>query len=192
MKIVSARVEEEHSLFVRDIGANVEEFKIEMHSEVEELKKKMDEGVHERQALEQKVTLLSQSTSAAARPPASAPVVVPDPLLQHLPTLASKVDACMAGYMGVHQKLTLYNSSNQRSFQSAQNQFLAQTRDIASLKSANESLGAQNAKLTAQVAELGKFLNLVITQTSQTSQLVAQSQYQGQAVQGGYWAWKRA
>ena len=90
----------------------------------------------------------------------------------------------MAGYMGVHQKLTLYNSSNQRSFQSAQNQFFAQTRDIASLKSANESLGAQNAKLTAQVAELGRVLNLVITQTSQTSRLVAQSQTQGQAVQG--------
>ena len=107
MKIVSARVEEEHSLFVRDIGANVEEFKIEMHSEVEELKKKMDGGVHERLALKQKVALLSQGTPAAASPPASAPAVVSDPFLQHLPTLACKVDACMAGYMGVHQKLTL-------------------------------------------------------------------------------------
>ena len=44
MKIVSSRVEEEHSLFVRDIGANVEEFKIEMHSEMEELKKKWRGG----------------------------------------------------------------------------------------------------------------------------------------------------
>ena len=52
------------------------------------------------------------------------------------------------------------------------------------MKSANESLGAQNAKLTAQVAELGRFLNLVTRQTSQTSQLVAQFQSQGQAVQG--------
>ena len=34
MKIVSARIEEENSLFVRDIGANVEEFKTEMHSEI--------------------------------------------------------------------------------------------------------------------------------------------------------------
>ena len=39
MKIVSAWLEKGHSLFVRDIGANVEELKIEMHSEVEELKK---------------------------------------------------------------------------------------------------------------------------------------------------------
>ena len=140
--------------------------------------------VHEGQALGQKVALLSQGTPAAASPPASAPAVVPDPLLQHLHTLASKVDACMAGYMGVHQKLTLYNSSNQKSFQSAQNQCLAQARDIASLKSANESLGAQNTKFTDQVAELGRVLNFFITQTSQTSQLVAQSQSQGQAFQG--------
>ena len=44
MKIVSARVGKEHSHFVQDIGANVEEFKIDMHSEIEELKKKMDGG----------------------------------------------------------------------------------------------------------------------------------------------------
>ncbi len=81
----------------------------------------------------------------------------------------------MAGYVGVHQKLDLHNSAHHKSFQSAHNQFLAQAREMAGLKS-------ENAKLATQVAEMGKVLNLVIKQTSHTSQLVAQSQSQGEAV----------
>ncbi len=44
MKLVSARVEEEHAHFVRDIGANVEEFKIEVRSDINELKRRMEGG----------------------------------------------------------------------------------------------------------------------------------------------------
>ena len=41
---IFARVEEHNTLFERDIGAHVEEFKVELHSEIEELKTKVEGG----------------------------------------------------------------------------------------------------------------------------------------------------
>ena len=51
------------------------------------------------------------------------------------------------------------------------------------LKGTNEKLLAENAKLQARLAEFGNVLKWVVNKVGQNSQLVAQSQSQGQQVQ---------
>ena len=59
------------------------------------------------------------------------------------------------GYRGVHAKVVSFSSTVDKIFKGAQTQIIAHARHIASLKSANERLEAQNARLIAQVTELG-------------------------------------
>lgn len=71
-----------------------------------------------------------------------------------------------------------------QNFTTLQTQISGQAQDMAVLKGTNEKLLAENAKLLAQVAEFGNVLKWVVNQVGQNSQLVAQSQSQGQQVQG--------
>ena len=87
-------MKEHYTLFERDLSAHMDEFRVKLHSEVDDLKTKV-EGVQERQALTQKVDLLSH------KPP---PVPYPDPLLQQIPTLTGSVHACMTHLSAVDRK----------------------------------------------------------------------------------------
>ena len=138
--------------------------------------------MQERRSLEQEVALLSHK-------PPLAPY--PDPLLQQIPTLAGSMHACMTHlravdkeYRGVHANAVSFSASVEKKFRGAQTQIHAHAHDIAALKSANERLEAQNARLAAQVSELGGALKSVLNQVALTNQMVAQSHSQGQAVQG--------
>ena len=128
----------------------MEELKVELRSEVHELKS-FWRGVHERQPLEQKVALLRQ------RPPAP----VPDPFLLQVPSMFGKAQACMAHLrgrvrvQGVQAEVVLLASTCNQNFKGSQTKIVAHAQDIASLKSANERLEVQNSSLIAQVAELG-------------------------------------
>ena len=53
---------------------------------------------------------------------------------------------------------------------------IAHARDIALLKKANNRLEAQNARLVAQMTEMGGTLKLLINQVALTCQLVVESQ----------------
>ena len=66
------------------------------------------------------------------------------------------------GFRGLHANAVSLHAGVERNFKGAQNQIFAQARDIAALKSANGRLEEQNARLAAQVAELGGSLKLVI------------------------------
>ena len=103
---IFARVEEHNTLFEKDLGAHVEEFKVELHSEIEELKTKVEWGVQERRALEREVALLGH------KPP---PAPYPDPLLQQIPTLAGSMHACMTHLRAVDKE---YRGCTQMQFRS--------------------------------------------------------------------------
>ena len=179
---ILALVEEKNALLGSDLGAKVEETKVEFNSEMQDLRVIVEGGAQERQALEQKVALLSQ------KPP---PPLNPDPLLQQVPTLVGSVQTYIAhlgavdrAYRGVNAQVVSFASTVDKIFKGAQAQIFAQARDMASLKSANERLEAQNARLMNQLATMGETLKSVVSQVAQNSQLFAQTQSQGQAVQG--------
>ena len=128
------------------------------------------------------MALLSQ------KPP---PPLNPDPLLQQVPTLVGSVQTYIAhlgavdrAYWGVNAQVVSFASTVDKNFKGAQAQIFAQARDMASLKSANERLEAQNARLMNQLTTMGETLKSVVSQVAQNSQLFAQTQSQGQAVQG--------
>ena len=119
--------------------------------------------------MEQKVALLSQI------PPSPS---IPDPLLQQVPTLVGSMQTYIAhlraldrAYRGVNAQVVSFASTVDKIFKGAQAQIFAQARDMASLKSANERLEAQNARLMNQLATMGETLKFVISQVAQNSQL---------------------
>ena len=75
---LAAQVEGECAKACKENMANLEEFKVEVRSEVQDLKTEWERGARERQALEQTVNVLSQMYPAAP---------IPDPLLEQIPTL---------------------------------------------------------------------------------------------------------
>ena len=66
---VFALVEEKSAHFGRDIGSGVEEMKVELYSEIEALKAERRGDAQQRQALEQRVSVLSQRPPPVHRPP---------------------------------------------------------------------------------------------------------------------------
>ena len=71
---VFALVEEKSAHFGRDIGSGVEEMKVELCSEIEALKAERRGDAQQRQALEQRVSVLSQRPPLCTgpRPPSAA------------------------------------------------------------------------------------------------------------------------
>ena len=93
---LAAQVEGECAKACKENVANLEEFKVEVRSEVQDLKTEWEGGARERQAFEKRVNVLSQRYPAAP---------IPDPLLAQVPALVNNVNASRAQVGNVAQAL---------------------------------------------------------------------------------------
>ena len=105
--------------------------------------------------------------------------------------MVSSINACMThvgalerAFKGLHTGAVTNAATCTQNFKVIQTQISVQAQDMAILKNANKKIASTNTKLLTQVAKFGNVLKWIVNQVGQNSQLVAQSQSQGQQVQG--------
>ncbi len=146
---IFALVEERTRNLRGKVKADLDEAKMELHTEINDLRTELEGGDQERRELRDKLEVLSQN------PPAGP---LPDPQLQQVPSMMHNVHRCLHQVSiidqfckGVETRAIANTSMSTRNFQKVAEQFSAQHQILTFLKGSNEKLQARNAKLEAKV-----------------------------------------